>query len=105
MGLGTMPATARLRVRGAMTSRLGSVIGPSLKGSKSLDDVLILCCFPVNYRSGGWDRGVHCESPRQAASYPEIAFEPSAVAPRLAAGWEAYARSMICSQSETKQHR
>src|SRR5262245_22472923 len=29
--------TARLRVSGAITRRLGSVIGPSLKGSKSLD--------------------------------------------------------------------
>ena len=36
-----MPATARLRVNGAITARFGSVIGPSLYGSKSLDGVLI----------------------------------------------------------------
>ena len=29
-GLGTKPSTARLRVRGAITRRLGRVIGPSL---------------------------------------------------------------------------
>src|SRR6266481_7939006 len=34
--------TARLRVRGAITRRLGSVIGPSLKGSKSLVGELML---------------------------------------------------------------
>ena len=33
---------ARLRVSGAITKRLGSVIGPSLKGSKSLVGWLML---------------------------------------------------------------
>src|SRR2546423_8409086 len=33
--------TARLRVSGAIAKRLGSVIGPSLNGSNSLEGVLI----------------------------------------------------------------
>src|SRR6476661_8551990 len=37
-----MPATARLRVNGAITSRLGRVIGPSLKGARSLVGGFIL---------------------------------------------------------------
>src|ERR1700677_640140 len=44
-----MPTTARLRVNGAITRRLGSGIGPSLYGSKSLVGVLIFA-VPV---SGG----------------------------------------------------
>src|ERR1700694_3832063 len=40
-----MPATARLRVRGAITSRLGRVIGPSLKGARSSVGEFILL-FP-----------------------------------------------------------
>src|ERR1035438_907379 len=58
-----MPATARLRVSGAITSLLGSVIGPSLKASKSLVGVLIFL-IPGNCRSTG---GGYFRWPRQEA--------------------------------------
>src|SRR5665213_994871 len=46
-----MPATARLRVNGAITRRFGSVTGPNLKGSNSFVGVFIFVAF------GGWRAG------------------------------------------------